>query len=363
MEFSQQALFAQLAGQTERDTRYRFTPKRVTQKAEVSTMSTSTMVTSVMQVGVEQEHSWWDIEKDQIRAALAVHHGDDLAGSTLGAPPHPATLRGQLRRVAPRLSAVCDRVRTAFDTDQAAAVLIPRLGLAAAEVDQQRIAVFALAAVLGDPSPNAPFEHVVWDVRNKGDNRSGHTSFSENDHKADYHTDNGALPIPERFFLLYAVRAAQCGGGVSKLRDIRIVKRQLEQTAEGRRAIRVLTTTRLPRRIPRALRGNALVSGDGYQYAPVFADIPCVRWRTHGLYKGLTDRPEYDTVEVRSALDTVRGLLENGDEEFQRIIPTDGLLIVNNHIALHGRSAFTDPQRHLLRLRFHEPTPPGSSKQ
>ena len=253
------------------------------------------------------------------------------------------------------MSALCDRIRVAFDADAAAAVVVPQLGLSGVEVDQTRTAIFALAALLGDPSANDPFEHVVWDVKNHGDERSGHTSFSENDHKADYHTDNGAFPVPERFFLLYAVQAAGCGGGISKLRDIRVIKQQLGNTPEGRAVIQLLTETTLPKRIPRGLRQRALVAEDGYQYSPVFADTPMVRWRTHGLYKGLIDRPEYDTAEVRAALDTVRDLLESGDEELRHVIPTDGLLVVNNHIALHGRSAFTDPARHLLRLRFHEP--------
>jgi alpha-ketoglutarate-dependent taurine dioxygenase len=47
--------------------------------------------------------------------------------------------------------------------------------------------------------------------------------------------------------------------------------------------------------------------------------------------------------------------LANGPGEIRQVIPTDGILIIDNHIALHGRTAFTDPRRHLLRLHFHEP--------
>lgn len=320
-------------------------------------MTVSTAPTSVVEMQLDTtQRPWWSREAEPILAALGEHFAGDPAGSALPEPGDPAGLRARLRHVAPRLGALTARIRAAFDQAHAAAVVIPRLGLGGVEVDQQRKAVFALAALLGNPSANAPFQHVVWDVTNHGDHGSGHTSFSENDHKADYHTDNGALAVPERFFLLYAVQAARCGGGVSKLRDIRVIKKQLEETLGGRSVIRVLTETTLPKRIPTALRAGADVTADGYQYTPVFADTPLVRWRTHGLYKGLADRPEYDTPEVRTALDTVRDLLEKGDEELRQVIPTDGLLIVNNHIALHGRSAFTDPQRHLLRLRFHEPT-------
>lgn len=75
---------------------------------------------------------------------------------------------------------------------------------------------------------------------------TGHTSFPENDRKADYHTQQRVIPIPERFFLLYVVRAADRGGGESKLRDIQVIKQQLEQTAAGRAVI--LTQANLPQR-------------------------------------------------------------------------------------------------------------------
>ena len=107
-------------------------------------------------------------------------------------------------------------------------MLIPKLGLGEAELDEKRKGAFALAVLLGDPTANIPFDHVLWDVTNRGEEESGHTSFSENDRKAGYHTDNGSLPIPEHFFFLYAVRAADCGGGLSLLRDGRILKQQLE---------------------------------------------------------------------------------------------------------------------------------------
>jgi hypothetical protein len=65
---------------------------------------------------------------------------------------------------------------------------------------------------------------------------------------------------------------------------------------------------------------------------------------------------------VRAALDLVIDELDHGPDEIVLTIPTDGLLLVNNHIALHGRAAFTDPDRHLLRLRFHTPADPPPAR-
>jgi alpha-ketoglutarate-dependent taurine dioxygenase len=253
------------------------------------------------------------------------------------------------------LVAIVERIRLAFNRDQVGAVLIPELGLGQLELDDRRKGVFALTALLGDLTANIPLTHVVWDVRNKQTDASGHTSFSESDRKAGYHTDNGALPIPEHFFVLYAVHAAACGGGVTLLRDARRVKRHLQDSPAGQEAVRVLTATNLPRRIPAAFRPYGDVSADGYQYVPVFSDTPFVRWRRGGIRRGLEAHPECETPDVRTALDLLIETLTHGPEEIQTVIPTDGILLINNHIMLHGRTAFTDPDRHLLRLRFHQP--------
>jgi len=319
-------------------------------------MTTTMPINSVVHLDVDDERSWWELEKDGIGAALAEHYGGEIAAEALTPPRDPAALRARLRQAAPRLTALSDRIRRAFDDDQAAAVMIPELGLGEAGVDGKSKGAFALAVLLGDPTANLPFGHVLWDVKNRGDESSGHTSFSENDRNAGYHTDNGALPIPEHFFFLYAVRAADCGGGISLLRDGRIVKQQLEQTPEGREAVRVLTETKLPRRIPDAFKKYADVDENGYQYAPVLSDEePMWRWRKNGLRRGIAANPGCDTPEVQEALATVLDVLTNGPGEIRAVIPTDGILIINNHITLHGRTAFTDPERHLLRLRFHKP--------
>ncbi|GAA1252091.1 hypothetical protein GCM10009609_14280 [Pseudonocardia aurantiaca] len=324
-------------------------------------MTMTASFNSIVRLEANGERSWWATEKDVIRATLVDHYGADVAGDALTPPRDPAALRARLREVAPRLTTLTDRIRSAFDVDEACAVMVPDLGLRELGIDDKRKCVFALAALLGDPTANIPLDCVVWDVKNRGDEASGHTSFSENDLKASYHTDNGALPVPERFFLLYAVRAAQCGGGVSLLRDGRVVKSHLEETPEGRAAVRLFTETELPRRIPDEFKKYANIAPDGCLHAPVLAEKPMWRWRKNGIRKGIAAHPEYQTREVRQALDALREQLVNGPDEIRQVIPTDGILIINNHITLHGRTAFTDPERHLLRLRFHEPTAAGAS--
>ncbi|MHA6795392.1 TauD/TfdA family dioxygenase [Pseudonocardia bannensis] len=318
-------------------------------------MMTTTSFNSVVQLEANGERSWRATEKDAIRAALVDHYGADVDGAALTPPHDPAALRARLREVAPQLTGLTDRIRSEFDVSEACAVLVPELGLRGLGIDDKRKCVFALAVLLGDPTATIPFDQVMWDVKNRGDEASGHTSFSENDLKAGYHTDNGALPIPEHFFLLYAVRAADCGGGLSLLRDGRVLKSHLEETPEGRAAVRLFTEMDWPRRIPEEFKKYADIAADGYLFAPVLAEKPMWRWRNNGIRRGIAAHPEYQTPEVRQAFDIMLEQLANGPDEIRLAIPTDGILIIDNHITLHGRTAFTDPERHLLRLRFHEP--------
>ena len=143
------------------------------------------------------------------------------------------------------------------------------------------------------------------------------------------------------------------------IRDGRVLVEQLCQTRDGRAAARVLAQARVPLRVPKAFRPYAEVAADGYRYTPILStsesDPPLWRWRKDKVYAGLAKYPAYATDEVRRAVGMLVELLEHGEDQIRQAMPTDGLLVINNHITLHGRTAFTDPTRHLLRLRFHDP--------
>jgi alpha-ketoglutarate-dependent taurine dioxygenase len=311
----------------------------------------------------------WASGPDVVGQVLAEHFQAELdaglrtegiEGSVLPAPVDPARLRARLRDAVPGLAELADRIQATFDgpAARACAVVVPRLGLAGLEVERQRQSVFGLATVLGDVTPTDPVDRrVVWDVRNEGAN-SRHSSFSQNDREAEYHSDSAMLPRPERYFLLYAVKQANCGGGVSFLRDIRQLTDELAGTERGRAVLRVLGETPLPMRVPKAFRPHfAEVSSyrDGFHYAPILTDAPLVRWRKDKVQAALA-KPDasYATDEVRAAVELFTERLEDPSQQIRRVIPEDGMIIVNNHVALHGRTSFTDPARHLFRIRFHQ---------
>jgi alpha-ketoglutarate-dependent taurine dioxygenase len=301
--------------------------------------------------------SRWSIESDVVERVLADYYGGDVAGADLTPPADPAALRSLLRGAAPGLAAVTDEMRALFNSG-ACGVMIPSLGLVHLSTDQRRKSVFALAVLLGNVTETEPDNHrVVWDVKAAAQEERQFSKFSQAPDEAQYHTDSTIVPIPERFFLLYAVTQAECGGGLSILRDGRQVMQTLEQSEVGRAAVRTLRETPLPIRIPRAFRRKyGATASDGYSYVPVFADKPTWRWRKDKIEHGLVKHPDCATPEVRQALDTVAEQLADPANEVRQVLPTDGIVVIDNHVAFHGRTAFTDTNRHLLRIRFHDTT-------
>lgn len=318
------------------------------------TSPSSASATGLVELDIEHR---WTVESAAVSKVLAGYYGDGVPGAALSPPPDPNELRARLAGTAPQLAAIAAAIRALFD-DGACGVVVPTLGLAALDLDQRCKSVFALAALLGNVTETEPDDHrVLWDVKVAPAETRRFSKFSQASDEAQYHTDSTIVPVPERFFLLYAVRAARCGGGLSTLRDGRLVKHRLEQTPAGRRAIQTLTDTELPIRIPKSFREKyGSTAADGYSYTPVLSEKPMWRWRKDKIEQGLTKHPGCATPEVRDALDMVADLLADATGEFRAALDTDSVVIIDNHVAFHGRTAFTDPSRHLLRIRLHEMT-------
>jgi alpha-ketoglutarate-dependent taurine dioxygenase len=310
---------------------------------------------SIVKLDLSGTRGFWSREGTAIQATLAEHCGGDVPGNQLVESNDPATLRAKLQIAAPLLTALTYRVRDAFAHGEACAIIINAMGLVRFSDDERRKAMYAFSALLGDPLANHPDNAVIWDVRDRGPESSAGVSHSTSSRAAGYHTDAGYLKNPPEFFLLYAIKAAACGGGESLIRDGRTVLRQLSQCDEGRAAIKTLSRA-FPRRVAGKFHPVADIAQDGFQYAPILAEAPLWRWARKNIRLGLEHNPAYASQDAMQALATLGNQLQYGPGELRPKVPTDGVLIVNNHVALHGRTAFVDTDRHLLRIRWREAT-------
>jgi hypothetical protein len=260
----------------------------------------------------------------------------------------PDLYRAELYEKAPRVARLaCDILRH-FESGTMAAV-VPSLGLEGQPLEVQRYILFALGNLLGTPTATEPRERrVLWDVKVRTATSGQFATFSETDDEAEFHSDSAFQPDPEPIFFLYVVQAARCGGGMSYFANGRRVRDRLMRTSRGRDAFHLLSRARLPFRIPPAFSQDPNVAE--YSAGTVFGERPLIRFRRDVILRALDANPVPGNDEIRDAVNLVADAafsLKTTD----RKLPTGGIAFVDNHSALHGRSSFSDAERHLVRVR------------
>jgi alpha-ketoglutarate-dependent taurine dioxygenase len=89
-----------------------------------------------------------------------------------------------------------------------------------------------------------------------------------------------------------------------------------------------------------------------YIRAPIIAHEPLIRYRHDTLSAGLAAFGEPTTSPHRGAVGRLHKLICSSSERLELRLGSGDLLLINNHELLHGRTAFRDPNRLLLRVRF-----------
>lgn len=233
------------------------------------------------------------------------------------------------------------------------ALLTKNFGLSAYPLPIQRKLLLCTSLALGSPTPTDQVSlRILWDVKARPTSQTHYATFSEHAAEAYYHTDTQYFSYPEKYIFLYTVCAAKCGGGVSHFLDSRLVKNQLMANSQGRVACKLLETRKLPFRIPSSFTSSGTAACAEFTFSPIFGDTPYIRFRKDTLEEGLRLRPEYDSPEVRWALELLECAIDSSTDTFSSPLPADSFSIVNNHVALHARTAFSDTSRHLIRARM-----------
>ncbi|GAB2701520.1 hypothetical protein GCM10010442_19410 [Kitasatospora kifunensis] len=296
----------------------------------------------------------WAGDLPVLREVLTEHFGSPIQGSKLTPSAQPDVLRAELLARSRHLAGLVEELQEAIAA-RASVIVVPQMHLAHLDVEDRGVLLYSLTVGMGYPTGTDPRERqVVWPVTARAKNGNYFATFSELDTEATYHTDAQYYPDPERYFLLYAVHAARCGGGESRIRANRHVMEFMNSTGEGRRAIRVLQALNIPFRIPSVYTKSGTAEEKKYTFAPVIGENNTLRWRKDTVEKGLAELPEYDHPDLRDSLKLLESALNDAPQEVRLTLGDDSLVLVDNHRAVHARTAFTDHERHLLRIRFHD---------
>ena len=257
--------------------------------------------------------------------------------------------RAELYERAPRAARLADDVSRRFENGIIAAV-VPSLGLEDQSLELQRYVLFALGNLMGTPTATEPRDRrVLWDVKVRAATAGRFATFSETDDEAEFHTDSAFQCDPEPIFFLYAVQAARCNGGMSYFANGRRVRDRLMQTSSGRDALHMLKRVKVPFRIPPAFSHDPDIAE--YSAGTVFGDRPLIRFRRDVILRALDAIPAPKNGEIRDAVNLVADVafsLKTTDCK----LPTGSITFVDNHNGMHGRSRFSDQERHLIRVRI-----------
>ncbi|MGY4831846.1 TauD/TfdA family dioxygenase (plasmid) [Sphaerotilaceae bacterium SBD11-9] len=258
-------------------------------------------------------------------------------------------LRSELFKAGPGLEDLSAALQRA--QQRATAVLIPKVGLSGFSVGERATLVYALAVGLGNPTATDQ-KQVVWDVKPRLRDSTYFSTFSETDGEAAYHTDTQYFPEPEANFILYCMQEARCGGGYSSVLDARALRSDIE--AKSPQLAQALAQGRFPFRVPSAFVRGGDRDVIEATLAPIFADEPLIRYRRDTLLEGALHFPRQLDADGHKALDAFEAELAACTHQAEFFMPSDSLVYIDNHRALHARTSFQDHERHLLRIRMRD---------
>ena len=291
----------------------------------------------------------WQHETSTILEVLRSHHPNERDYHEV-APPSERTQLAIREDLSDRCAGLTDLVSAIRERLlDSCAVFVPKLGLNAFDTGTRAMLSYAIGACLGNPTATDK-QQVIWDVKARKVDAPGFITFSETDLEATFHSDSAFSAAPEPTFLLYCMEAARCGGGMSRVCDARALRRDIDRTQPW--ITDVLANRELPFRVPSAFLKSGDRNAVQATLAPVFADSPLIRYRRDTLLEGLEHFPQYDDPDARRALDAFDRLLNASPHVADFFMPRDSLVVMDNHRALHARTAFRDQARHLLRIRL-----------
>lgn len=203
---------------------------------------------------------------------------------------------------------------------------------------------WSLVKKLGLPSEhNDGKADYIWEIAAKQSTSSLKT-YSEHAQKAPLHTDSQYRNNPEKYFSLSSIRVASCGGGQTELLDFKKLYASLKHNAWFKELYEVY-----PIAIPDIFQSVQ----ERIVYQPIIKENPFIRFRTDTILKGLDLVNEPLESKKRKAFKLLEEeiLHSNLIERFH--LKKGQIIIIDNHRMLHGRGAFKDSKRLLLRIRFN----------
>ncbi|MDJ0686951.1 MAG: TauD/TfdA family dioxygenase [Xenococcaceae cyanobacterium MO_188.B32] len=208
----------------------------------------------------------------------------------------------------------------------------------------------SLAAHLGKFTVHSNSKNVIWDVTPRPLLNQRKPTFSELDAEAPLHIDSAFRHKPEEYFGLFAIKSAKEGGNsiIVKANDL---IQSLQSSSFGVQCLRILREQNFPFQVPSAFVG---AGKSNIILAPIVADKPLIRFRLDTIEASFKCYPELATPARLWALGYFERFIKSYENKIEFKLTDGDMVFVNNHKVLHGRTAFSQNDRLLLRVRIEQ---------
>lgn len=219
----------------------------------------------------------------------------------------------------------------------------------------------SLALCLGNLTVHNSSKSVIWDVANRSETCGREPTFSELNTAAPFHTDSAFRKLPEKYFGLWTIKAASDGGNSTAINVEQLIQ-YLATSTSGRECLEILKSCNFPFSVPPAfainpnwteiIEATILTLGNNGLSSNMLGDLPLIRFRLDTIMKGFQQSPELATPQRLWAVKYFDRVLNTYPDKLQFKLNDGDVVFFNNHTMLHGRTAFSDNQRLLLRIRI-----------
>lgn len=190
----------------------------------------------------------------------------------------------------------------------------------------------------------------IWDIKPRK-NIGSFPTFSEHNLEAPLHTDSQYLIKPEKYVSLFVIKKASCGGGETIVLRFEDILNTLPKSIQGKECLKILKNSLFPFATP-----SIFCEHESHLIlAPVISNEGSIRYRFDTIKQGLRCSSFSDKEKVTRiwALNFFRKHIDNHPCILKLSLNDGEVLFLNNQKLLHGRTGFTDSNRHILRIRMN----------
>jgi alpha-ketoglutarate-dependent taurine dioxygenase len=205
---------------------------------------------------------------------------------------------------------------------------------------------------VGNPISHNTENAIIWDIKSNPESTSQIKTYSEHTHEAQMHTDSQYSSYPEDYFALLTLTKANCGGGVSNLLSLKNILSELKALENGAEVEAVLRNSKFPFIIPNVFKRDDAESEE-FNFGCILQHNE-IRFRVDTFEKAIAKRPDLCTEEQIAAYKILKQIILNSESTQNFYLEPQDLIFINNKTMLHGRTLFTDLDRHLLRIRMNK---------